>query len=146
MSARRSWGAIAAFFKVHRTTVYQVAQRFRHQGEAGLWDRRAHNSPKKLTADFLEALDRLMVGRTTFMIAHRLSTIHKAGLMLVVDHGRLVEQGTHGQLMSENGRYAALWRAQTDAKEATQELHTPVAPVHARNGNGKVTLKGASHA
>ena len=54
----------------------------------------------------LDALDRLMDGRTTFMIAHRLSTVRKADLILVVDHGRLVEQGTHEELLADGGLYA----------------------------------------
>jgi ATP-binding cassette subfamily B protein/subfamily B ATP-binding cassette protein MsbA len=60
----------------------------------------------------LEALDRLMEGRTTFIIAHRLSTIRNADRILVVDQGRIVEQGRHGELMSLGGLYATLYRHQ----------------------------------
>ena len=49
-----------------------------------------------------------MKGRTTLVIAHRLSTIEKADLILVMDQGRIVERGTHGQLLAENGYYARL--------------------------------------
>src|SRR5262249_38748071 len=51
----------------------------------------------------LDALDRLMAGRTTFLIAHRLSTVRKADVILVLDHGRLVEQGTHESLRQLGG-------------------------------------------
>jgi subfamily B ATP-binding cassette protein MsbA len=59
-----------------------------------------------------EALDRLMQNRTTFVIAHRLSTIIKADSILVLDEGRLIEQGTHAQLMSAGGVYCRLYQSQ----------------------------------
>ncbi len=59
-----------------------------------------------------DALDRLMVGRTTVVIAHRLSTIRHADAILVLDHGEVVEQGTHDQLLSRGGLYAQLVSAQ----------------------------------
>ena len=55
-----------------------------------------------------EALDRLMVGRTTFVIAHRLSTIQNAAKIIVLDKGSIVEEGTHQQLMAKHGLYAHL--------------------------------------
>jgi subfamily B ATP-binding cassette protein MsbA len=54
------------------------------------------------------ALERLMKNRTTFVIAHRLSTIEHADLILVMDGGRIVEQGTHAQLLALEGHYARL--------------------------------------
>ncbi|MEF8697832.1 MAG: lipid A export permease/ATP-binding protein MsbA [Candidatus Accumulibacter sp. UW26] len=54
------------------------------------------------------ALDRVMAGRTTLVIAHRLSTIEKADLILVMDQGRIVERGTHAELLAANGPYANL--------------------------------------
>ncbi|MDQ1719947.1 MAG: ATP-binding cassette, subfamily bacterial [Pseudonocardiales bacterium] len=55
-----------------------------------------------------QALDLLAVGRTTITIAHRLSTVRQADQIVVLDHGRLVETGTHSSLLAEQGRYAAL--------------------------------------
>jgi ATP-binding cassette subfamily B protein len=59
------------------------------------------------------SLQRLVVGRTTLIIAHRLSTIRHADCIHVVDGGRIVESGTHDELLARDGNYAALWRLQT---------------------------------
>ncbi len=59
-----------------------------------------------------QAMDRLMEGRTSFVIAHRLSTIRNADLILVVQNGNIVEQGTHTQLLAQNGAYAELYNSQ----------------------------------
>jgi subfamily B ATP-binding cassette protein MsbA len=61
------------------------------------------------------ALDTLMAGRTTFVIAHRLSTIEGADLIVVMEHGRIVEQGTHDELLALGGMYANLYRLQFTA-------------------------------
>ncbi len=55
------------------------------------------------------ALERLLAGRTAFVIAHRLSTITRADLIVVMDHGRIIEQGTHAQLLERRGRYFDLY-------------------------------------
>ena len=59
-----------------------------------------------------EAMARLMAGRTSFVIAHRLSTIRNADLILVMDKGRIVEQGTHSELLARDGFYADLYYSQ----------------------------------
>jgi ATP-binding cassette, subfamily B, multidrug efflux pump len=58
------------------------------------------------------AMAQLMRERTTFVIAHRLSTIRNAEVILMMEHGRIVEQGRHEELLAANGRYAALYRSQ----------------------------------
>lgn len=65
-----------------------------------------------------EALDRLMVGRTSFVIAHRLSTVKNADKILVLEKGNLVESGTHDELLALDGLYAHLYKIQDRNKEA----------------------------
>jgi ATP-binding cassette subfamily B protein/subfamily B ATP-binding cassette protein MsbA len=73
----------------------------------------------------LDALDRLVAGRTTFMVAHRLSTVRNADLILVMDGGRIVERGRHDELATGNGLYAQLWAAQSAIRRSR-----PHAPAH----------------
>ena len=58
------------------------------------------------------AMDKLTHGRTSFVIAHRLSTIKNANLILVMDHGNIIEQGSHQELLAKNGFYASLYQSQ----------------------------------
>lgn len=64
-----------------------------------------------------EALERLMQGRTTVIIAHRLSTVHQANRIAVLDGGRLVELGSHAELMELDGLYARLYRLQSQGRD-----------------------------
>jgi ATP-binding cassette subfamily B protein len=67
-------------------------------------------------------LERISQGRTTLVIAHRLSTVMDADAILVLQHGRIVERGTHVQLIEEKGEYARMWALQQQAAEARARL------------------------
>jgi len=68
----------------------------------------------------LDALDDLMVGRTSFMIAHRLSTVHHADQILVMSEGSIVERGSHDELVERGGVYGQLYEAQTRERKRRQ--------------------------
>lgn len=59
-----------------------------------------------------KAMDKLMKGRTSFVIAHRLSTVKDADLILVINEGDIVEQGTHEELLEKGGFYESLYNSQ----------------------------------
>lgn len=77
-----------------------------------VFDEATSNIDTETEVRIREALDNLTRGRTTFIIAHRLSTLHNVDRIVVVDHGRIVEQGAHQELLIGGGLYAGLYEAQ----------------------------------
>jgi ATP-binding cassette, subfamily B, multidrug efflux pump len=77
----------------------------------------------EVEAAIQEQLDSLMKGRTVVAIAHRLSTIARMDRLVVLDHGRIVEEGSHAELLARGGTYARLWRRQSGG------FHTDAIPV-----------------
>src|SRR5690606_10191718 len=67
----------------------------------------------EVEAAIQESLDEMMEGKTVIAIAHRLSTIAAMDRLIVMDEGRIIEEGTHGELLQLNGVYAKLWRHQS---------------------------------
>ena len=72
-----------------------------------------------------DALKSLTEGRTTLVIAHRLSTVEHADQILVIREGRLVERGTHQELLARDGEYATLYRTQFQEQNSATEGNTP---------------------
>ena len=89
-----------------------IARAFVKNAPIVILDEPTASIDSKTEAVILEALERLMLGRTTFMIAHRLSTIRHADLILVLNEGELVEQGSHDELMQREGLYRMLQEIQ----------------------------------
>jgi ABC-type multidrug transport system fused ATPase/permease subunit len=77
-----------------------------------MFDEATSNIDTETEVKIREALEELTKGRTTIVIAHRLSTVHGMDRILVLDHGRVVEDGPHEVLMARGGLYAGLYEAQ----------------------------------
>jgi subfamily B ATP-binding cassette protein MsbA len=69
-----------------------------------------------------DALGKLLVGRTTLIIAHRLSTVRRADRLVVLNHGRIVEEGSHAELLALGGLYARLYQRQFREKTVEVEV------------------------
>jgi len=88
-----------------------------------------------------ESLRTALAGKTVVLVAHRLSTVKDADVIYVLHEGHIVEQGSHRQLIAQDGRYASLWQAQTDGLESLTAVHPPrraeTDKITAANGNGR---------
>jgi ATP-binding cassette subfamily B protein len=87
-------------------------------------DEATSNVDVRTEAQIERGLRRLLAGRTALVIAHRLSTIRSADTIVVLDHGQIVEQGTHAELLAGDGVYADLYRTQF-ADDAPRVLVAP---------------------
>jgi ABC-type multidrug transport system fused ATPase/permease subunit len=102
-----------------------VARAFVKDAPVLILDEPTSSIDSRTEAVILDALDRLMEGRTTFMIAHRLSTVRRADQILVLDRGRIVERGTHEQLLARDGLYRQLHDMQS-GRDAIELEEMPV--------------------
>jgi len=100
-----------------------VARAFIRNAPILILDEPTSSIDSKTELVILDALDRLMVGRTSLMIAHRLSTIRKADLIVVVNRGRVHEVGSHDELLTRGGLYYQLYEAQHGEVAAIEAEH-----------------------
>jgi ATP-binding cassette, subfamily B, bacterial len=97
-----------------------IARAFLKDAPVLILDEPTSSLDARTEAALLDALERLMVGRTTFIIAHRLSTIHAANQIIVLEKGRITERGTHDELNQSQGLYAQLYGIQSGALKRGQ--------------------------
>jgi len=106
-----------------------VARAFLRDAPILILDEPTSSIDSRTEAVILDALDRLMEGRTTILIAHRLSTIRRADRVLVMHEGRLVQNGKHDELVNADGIYRELWTAQALQRERIGAARTAIATV-----------------
>jgi ATP-binding cassette subfamily B protein len=93
-----------------------------------------------------ENLKKALAGKTVVLVAHRLSTVKEADCIYVLHQGRIVEEGTHRQLLAQAGWYASLWQSQTGAENRILGSRETVATANGANRNGKTFFGGGNHA
>jgi ATP-binding cassette, subfamily B, bacterial len=111
-----------------------VARAFLKDAPILILDEPTSSIDSRTEAVILDALDRLMIGRTTFLIAHRLGTIRNADTILVMNHGEIVERGTHEELILKGGLYKQLYEMQTT--QSRRRLGAPFQPVEPTTTTG----------
>jgi ATP-binding cassette subfamily B protein/subfamily B ATP-binding cassette protein MsbA len=101
-----------------------VARAFLKDAPILILDEPTSSIDSRTESVILDALERLVVGRTSFMIAHRLSTVRHADLIVVLEHGRIVEHGTHAQLLERGGVYRQMYDTQAREPGKAEPVRT----------------------
>ena len=114
-----------------------VARAFLKNAPILILDEPTSSIDSKTESVILDALDRLMVGRTTFMIAHRLSTVRHADLILVLNQGQIVQKGTHDELLEQDGLYRQLYQMQIGQRPSAKQPALAAAGAASRGENGR---------
>ena len=98
-----------------------IARAFLADPEILILDEATSSVDTRTEMQIQRAMTELMKGRTSFVIAHRLSTIRDAELILVMNHGSIIEKGTHEELLAKNGFYADLYNSQFAGRTLLEE-------------------------
>jgi ATP-binding cassette subfamily B protein len=120
-----------------------IARALLRQPEVLIFDEATSHLDTATERAIQENLKTYLAGKTVVMVAHRLSTIKDADLIYVLHRGKIVEEGTHRQLLTRHGHYAALWHAQTDGavvEPRRPQLASDPAPTNGR----KTAVRGAA--
>ena len=99
-----------------------LARAFLKDAGVVLMDEATSALDTKTEAGIMKTLDNLMNGRTTILIAHRLSTAMHCDNIAVLEGGRVLEQGSHGELLAKGGRYAEMWTAQAHGSAGDRKI------------------------
>jgi ATP-binding cassette subfamily B multidrug efflux pump len=99
-----------------------IARAFLADPEILILDEATSSVDTRTEMQIQKAMSKLMKGRTSFVIAHRLSTIRDADLILVMNHGTIIEKGTHEELLAKNGFYADLYNSQFTGRTLQEEM------------------------
>ncbi len=102
----------AANISVGQRQLLTIARVFLCNPPILILDEATSSVDTRTEAEIGKAMASLMQGRTSFVIAHRLSTIRDADCILFMDHGNIIEQGSHTELLAKGGAYAALYNSQ----------------------------------
>jgi ATP-binding cassette subfamily B protein len=115
-----------------------IARAFLADARVLIFDEATSSLDSESEASIQQAMERLMVGRTTIVVAHRLSTVRALDRLIVLDKGKVIEEGTHDALIrAENGLYRRLFERQ--ALELTRGLASEAGRVHADRSNASMT-------
>ncbi|PNH07563.1 ABC transporter B family member 25, partial [Tetrabaena socialis] len=117
-----------------------IARAFLKAPQILLFDEATSALDTKTETEILEALRALAQGRTSIFVAHRLSTAAQCDQIVVLDDGRVVESGTHSELLARGGRYAELWSRQAPAEDGAGGAGPTGGP---RGGRGSGGGRGA---
>jgi ATP-binding cassette subfamily B protein len=123
-----------------------IARALLRQPEMLIFDEATSHLDTATERAIQENLRTALVGKTVVLVAHRLSTIKDADLIYVLRQGRIVEEGTHRQLLALGAWYGALWRSQMGVAEGARRTTPPVISRNGTRGHADGPLEGMSHA
>ena len=123
-----------------------IARALLRQPEILIFDEATSHLDTATERAIQDSLTTALAGKTVVLVAHRLSTIKGADLIYVLHRGRILQTGSHRQLLAQEGLYSTLWRAQTDEGNGVLHSHRVGASLQESNGSAPLSLEGVHHA